>query len=717
MGVQPVAPVRNAVVGCRMAGMEEDKLNPLTVIRNKSRKRQVDIMRRLLALLGAAVLAALTCVDAKADDNPDCISYKIRWGGQYWQGGYDENDGEKPCGYRDEPGCCIQFTDVLTEFFYGGSEYADITIDSYGKGLPYTIYRDDVAIATGVTEYGLAGSMWFTDYDVVPGKTYKYEIKVKGEDVDHVFGSTFCADVTNKQEYTTGPLGVECYFIHTAELEANEVLFDENGGDRDFGIAIFKKTVNQTIREDRPGYWMVPDVDWIGVRDTSQLDWQRSSITISVDENDTGAAREGIITVGYQGFEWQIKVRQDAKSKTDPESTEPETTEPGPTEPEPTEPEPTEPEPPIATPEPEPEPEPEQPVVTEILRLWSAEPEGVVPSAASEYNGYLYDAKGNVKGTIQVKVGKPNKKSGAAAVKATVVGLDGKKVQLKAEDKGKVVIASSGPTTVSLVGGESCAVKLGAEELYGKYGSYFIDGVRNFFTSKDKAEQAAANAILEKWLGSVNVMWNGGSVNVAIAKKGKAKVKGTLADGKTKVSANAVFLIGEQWNCVPVVAPKANLAFAVWLRASEGARPYQVEGLGSSALVGKPGTLKSGATFHIDAAAFAAVWGQTALPYLPDGVAVSQDGAKWVVAGGAKAGRLLMKGGVLDDSKAGENPSGLKLTYKAKDGSFKGSFKAYAEDGGRLKATTVNVTGVAIGGVGYGTATIKGKGSVDVTIK
>ena len=343
---------------------------------------------------------------------------------------------------------------------------------------------------------------------------------------------------------------------------------------------------------------------------------------------------------------------------------------------------------------------------------------GAVPSAAaSEYNGYLYDAKGNVKGTIQVKVGKPNKKSGAAAVKATVVGLDGKKVQLKAEDKGKVVIASSGPTTVSLVGGESCAVKLGAEELYGKYGSYFIDGVRNFFTSKDKAEQAAANAILEKWLGSVNVMWNGGSVNVAIAKKGKAKVKGTLADGKTKVSANAVFLIGEQWNCVPVVAPKANLAFAVWLRASEGARPYQVEGLGSSALVGKPGTLKSGATFHIDAAAFAAVWGQTALPYLPDGVAVSQDGAKWVVAGGAKAGRLLMKGGVLDDSKAGENPSGLKLTYKAKDGSFKGSFKAYAEDGGRLKATTVNVTGVAIGGVGYGTATIKGKGSVDVTIK
>ena len=76
-----------------------------------------------------------------------------------------------------------------------------------------------------------------------------------------------------------------------------------------------------------------------------------------------------------------------------------------------------------------------------------------------------------------------------------------------------------------------------------------------------------------------------------------------------------------------------------------------------------------------------------------------------------------MKGGVLDDSKAGANPSGLKLTYKAKDGSFKGSFKAYADVGGKLKATTVNVTGVMVNGVGHGTATVKGVGSVSVEIK
>ena len=76
-----------------------------------------------------------------------------------------------------------------------------------------------------------------------------------------------------------------------------------------------------------------------------------------------------------------------------------------------------------------------------------------------------------------------------------------------------------------------------------------------------------------------------------------------------------------------------------------------------------------------------------------------------------------MRNGIVDDSKAGTNPSGLKLTYSAKDGSFKGSFKAYSVVGGKLKATTVNVSGVMIGGKGYGTASVKKLGSLPVTIE
>ena len=131
--------------------------------------------------------------------------------------------------------------------------------------------------------------------------------------------------------------------------------------------------------------------------------------------------------------------------------------------------------------------------------------------------------------------------------------------------------------------------------------------------------------------------------------------------------------------------------------------------------VGKPGTLKGGAAFRIDADAFTAMWGRSALPYLPDGVPVTANGTKWLLP---KAGKVAYLRGTttVDESKTGDNPSTLKLTYKAKDGTFKGSFKAYADVHGRPKATTVNVTGVLVEGVGYGAATIKKLGGVSVTV-
>ena len=96
--------------------------------------------------------------------------------------------------------------------------------------------------------------------------------------------------------------------------------------------------------------------------------------------------------------------------------------------------------------------------------------------------------------------------------------------------------------------------------------------------------------------------------------------------------------------------------------------------------------------------------------YLPNGIDVAANGTKWTVADGAKAGKVaFVKGGyTIDQSKLGANPSGLKLIYKQKDGTFKGSFKAYSLGiNGKIKAYTTNVTGVMIGERGYGTATIK----------
>ena len=57
------------------------------------------------------------------------------------------------------------------------------------------------------------------------------------------------------------------------------------------------------------------------------------------------------------------------------------------------------------------------------------------------------------------------------------------------------------------------------------------------------------------------------------------------------------------------------------------------------------------------------------------------------------------------------NLSAMKLTYTPKKGTFKGSFKVYALEGSgkatMLKKYTIKVSGVVVGGVGYGTATSK----------
>ena len=92
--------------------------------------------------------------------------------------------------------------------------------------------------------------------------------------------------------------------------------------------------------------------------------------------------------------------------------------------------------------------------------------------------------------------------------------------------------------------------------------------------------------------------------------------------------------------------------------------------------------------------------------YLPEGVDISLSGTKWVLP---KAGKVTFVKGTdeVDEDKTGENPSGLKLSYKAKDGSFSGSFKVYAIVNGKIKSYTANVAGVLVDGIGYGTATLK----------
>ena len=123
-----------------------------------------------------------------------------------------------------------------------------------------------------------------------------------------------------------------------------------------------------------------------------------------------------------------------------------------------------------------------------------------------------------------------------------------------------------------------------------------IEGARNFFTSKDKSEQTKANKLIEKWLGAVNVVWDGGTVNVMIAKKGKTKATVILKDG-TKAKASGLLLVGEEWCCIPVfVTKKANIAFTIWLPIGSG--EVEAEGL-DNAVIGKVGALGANKAFRI----------------------------------------------------------------------------------------------------------------------
>ena len=330
-------------------------------------------------------------------------------------------------------------------------------------------------------------------------------------------------------------------------------------------------------------------------------------------------------------------------------------------------------------------------------------------SAAAVYDGYLLDAEGRMIGMLQVKVskGKVDGDTGVlgAKVTATLTLADGSK---KVSFKNGVADATGAVTVLSASNGQTLALSLGVFGLGGVTGNGLMaTGARNLFSGKSTEDKALASALEDAYVGTYNIVCDEGVVSVSVAKKGKAKVSGTW--NGVKISANSQLLPGVGSCTVPVVINKRGLALAFNLWLQEGTAP-SVSGIDCRA-VGFSGTLKSGAAFRMDGAALAQALPGLYGDYLPGGLSVAQSGTKWVVAGDAKAGKLkLLKDSSEIDrekSKFTDNMSGLKLTYKAKDGSFKGSFKAYALENGKLKSYTVNVTGVMVGDTGYGEATLK----------
>ena len=210
--------------------------------------------------------------------------------------------------------------------------------------------------------------------------------------------------------------------------------------------------------------------------------------------------------------------------------------------------------------------------------------------------------------------------------------------------------------------------------------------------------------------------------------KGKSKVSGSFTglDGK-KITLKAVNVTGVNGTSPVTVSleVKGHGTMTVAIGGTQFAGSmgrYHVQ----SANVGGDWT-RADARVYVDGAL-----GERALPegtvaeLLPDGEPVVAAGGKWKFAKAAsvkwakpKKGAALPerydeasgKGLVVDASAGKTNLSAMKLTYTPKKGTFKGSFKVYALEGAgkatKLKKYTVKVSGVVVGGVGYGTATCK----------
>ena len=345
---------------------------------------------------------------------------------------------------------------------------------------------------------------------------------------------------------------------------------------------------------------------------------------------------------------------------------------------------------------------------------------------ANNYDGVIVDADGLPLGYVTVKAAKASGKGDVRKSKVTVtiqmVG-ETKKVTVK----GDVDVAEA-ELVKSATDGRVLDLVFTRDTIFGTFDDYQIEGVRNLLASTAKGDKGSAaktkaegvfNLLKGNYVMAYGDEYGYNGLSVSIMAKGKVKVSGKLANG-TSVSTTSQLIVGDDYSCIPVIYTKKDtlLAFNVYF-SNDGAEAT-VFGY-YDAVISPVGGLTDECAFVIDGdlyGLFDEVGYELLEEFLPREVSVVQKGSKWIVADGAKAGQIKLVDGEVVDKKESENPSGLKLTFMAKTGIFKGTFKAYALDGkGKLKSFSATVNGVVVDGYGYGSVTVKKIGAVAVTIE
>ena len=183
----------------------------------------------------------------------------------------------------NKPGCYMTFSDQQRDRLPKGS------VTGRSSGVPCKVYRNGEGIGSLLTN---PVRNEFTDYDVIPGETYTYEI---------------CGQ-NGKILATTGERNITCYFIYDMELGTRTVAFDaDDSTGKTVSYSLYKRTVDgKTAVSQRVSY--ICDQDWINV------DVNTGGVNIWVEQNGTDAERIGFVTLEYNGFKRTIKVMQAGKA-------------------------------------------------------------------------------------------------------------------------------------------------------------------------------------------------------------------------------------------------------------------------------------------------------------------------------------------------------------------------------------------------------------------
>lgn len=318
-------------------------------------------------------------------------------------------------------------------------------------------------------------------------------------------------------------------------------------------------------------------------------------------------------------------------------------------------------------------------------------------SAATKFNGFIYNADGSVAGTVLLQVGKANKKTGAAKITAKVVALSGKTTFKGVWSGGEVELESAGNVLT---------LAIYADSFTGTFNGMPVDGARNYFLGRSDSDKAVAAAALDAWKGTYVVSTDAGTFALVAGAKGKVKLKGTSASGANVSVSGLQLSVADtrEAAAIPVAIPKLATGFVVWV---DDAGKVFLQGADGVAARHDPSATFGTRAVSLDEDFPAALGGVNVIAsLLPGGTRVDTDGRKWTVAKGGNP--KYVDGAFVPKNEA--NPANLKLSYTASTGIFKGAFYVYTAAPGatRAKKTKAVVRGAVVGSEISGVAAIGG---------